>query len=164
MTTPCSRRSGEVSGPIVVVMMFTFASVATGILWLYWYYHSAPFVPLQNAIAAEFPDSAVRVDGGQRKMHKDSPKLLWIVLRVRFQPDGDDVSLKTADRLAELAEKHVDLTAFEQLNVRLFTGEPEKYLQKQDYEVPISEGTRGQPSLLLDDATNSTGPNPVTPL
>jgi hypothetical protein len=161
MNTSYKQRSGEVSGPLVIAIMFAFASIATGILWFYWYYHSAPFAPLQKAIAEEFRLSAARVDGGQRRMHKDSPRLLWIVLRVDFQPDEGEASLSAVGRIADLAEKHVDLASYDQLNVRLFIGEPEKYLHKQDYKIPIIDGTRGIPSLLDDAANEAAGPNPV---
>lgn len=134
--------------------MLTFGLIASGSLWTYWHYHTAPFIPLQVAIANEFKASSPRVDGGQRKMHKGTPKLLWIVLRVQFNPETEtDRALKVAERVVELATEHLDLTEFEQLNVRQFFDEYEKMLHRVDYKVPLDNGVPGEPELS-DDLTD----------
>ena len=121
--------------------MFTFGVLSTGALWTYWFYHTQPFIPLQQAISAEFKGSAPRVDGGARKLHKGTPTLLWIIMRVDFRPDLDREKAATVSkRVVELSQEHLDLTEFEQLNIRLFFGELEKEIHTLDAEVPIASG------------------------
>ncbi|MBI1314888.1 hypothetical protein GC176_26635 [bacterium] len=140
-----AQRRGEVSGSIIVALMFTFGALTTGALWTYWFYHTQPFIPLQQAISAEFKGSAPRVDGGARKLHKGTPKLLWIIMRVDFRPNLDrEKSASVSRRVVELSQENLDLTKFEQLNIRLFFGELEKEIHTLDAEVPIHAG---QPDL-----------------
>ncbi|MBW3539558.1 MAG: hypothetical protein KY476_04750 [Planctomycetes bacterium] len=107
--------------------MFAFGFVATAVLWLYWELHTRPFRPLQDAIAARFVDSNPRVQGGQRKMHKQTPRLLEIVMRVPFDPKRDIAAAQqTVDVVLGLARRHVaDLEAYERLEVHLFQPVPE---------------------------------------
>lgn len=148
MPDSSDRQPGEISGRIVVLSMFVFAVTATGALWTYWYYHSAPFVPLQVAIAEEFSGSSPRVDGGQRKMHKETSTLLWIIMRVEFDPEQDaNQSLKTFHRVLELAREHLDLNPYEQLNVRLFRGDPEKTIHSRDLSVTLIAGVPNESSI-----------------
>ncbi len=118
--------------------MMTFGILASGTLWGYWYYHTAPFIPLQVAIADEFPGSAPRVDGGQRKMHKGTESLLWIIMRVDFKPqENPNRAEHTVGRVKKLAEEHLDLSEYRHLTVRLFFGEMEKEIHKLDFEFPL---------------------------
>ncbi len=120
--------------------MFLFASIATGCLWFYWYYHNAPFVPLQRALAKEFVGCQPRVDGGQQKMHRGGPKLLWVILRMQFKPDDDPArSVKVAERVRELLTEALPGHDFEVLTVRLFYGEPERVLHKVDTTFKLKE-------------------------
>ena len=128
----------EIDGWKLVFAMLTFGALATSTLWGYWYYHSAPFIPLQVAIAQEFPASAPRVDGGQRRMHKGTEELLWVIMRVKFNPqDEPEKSRMTVDRVVELAKETIDLDGYEQLTVRLFFGDLEREIHKADFEVPL---------------------------
>jgi hypothetical protein len=132
-----------ISGKYIVAVMFTFGIIATGTLWFFWYYHTQPFIPLQKAIAAEYPDSAPRVDGGQRRMHSDTPRLLWIIMRVKIHPSDDAVAAQqTVDTVTALAKKHVDISLYDQINVRLFRGDPEKQIHKKDFEVVLRDATK----------------------
>ena len=125
----------EIDGWKLVLIMLTFGILASGTLWGYWYYHTAPFIPLQVAIADEFPGSAPRVDGGKRKIHKGTPSHLWIIMRVDFKPQDDEAkSNATVERVRELSDEHLDLSEYEQLTVRLFFGEMEKEIHKRDFE------------------------------
>lgn len=140
-TSPHKRRKGEIPGSAVIALMFTFGVLSTGALWTYWFYHTQPFIPLQQAISAEFKGSAPRVDGGARKLHKGTPTLLWIIMRVDFRPDLDREKAATVSkRVVELSQENLDLTNFEQLNIRLFFGELEKEIHTLDAEIPIDAG------------------------
>lgn len=130
-----------------------FGLLASGTLWTYWSYHTAPFIPMQIAIADEFPGSAPRVDGGQRKMHKGTPRLLWVVMRVNFNPVADTAQAhKVTQRVMVLAHDNLDLSQFDQLNLRQFYGEPEKELHRVDFEVPLSNGHAEEPKLVTENA------------
>ncbi len=134
-------RRAEISGTLIVAVMFAFGLLATAGLWTYWYYHTQPFIPLQEAISAEFKGSAPRVDGGARKLHKGTPTLLWIIMRVDFRPDLDrEKAASVSRRVVELSQEHLDLSAYEQLNIRLFFGELEKEIHRLDAVVPIESG------------------------
>ena len=52
------------TGRKVVASMFLMGICATAFLYGYWTLHLMPFMPLQEAIVAEFPGSAPRVNGG----------------------------------------------------------------------------------------------------
>lgn len=139
--TPAAPKT--VSGKYVVIVMFLFASFATSLLWYYWYYHNAPFVPLQKALAEEFIGCQPRVDGGQRKMHLGTPKLLWVILRMPFKPDDDPSrSRKVAERVRDLVREKLPPDDFESLTVRLFFGEPERVLHKLDFEFSLATAAK----------------------
>ncbi len=80
---PTSKRF---PGKAIVLGMFAFAAVATAFLWFYWTLHLAPFKPLQLEIAQRFPDSWPRIEGGQRKIHKDTTPTLRITMSAGFDP------------------------------------------------------------------------------
>jgi hypothetical protein len=130
-TVPRPRR---VSGSGMVLGMLAFGICTTAGMWIYWTLHTGPFRPLQDAIAAAFPHSSPRVDGGQHKMHKGTPKILRIVMRVEFDPvtqtaRGDEV----VDSLEKIAGKYVDLPAYDELQVYLYQGVPEQEVRQQEY-------------------------------
>jgi hypothetical protein len=101
--------------------MLGFGVVMVAALWLYWELHSRPFRPLQNAIAAEFPDSRPGVIGGRHKSHEaGNPQTLRIVIWVDFDPNADEArAIEYGGRLAALAAQHHDLSRYEVLEIRL---------------------------------------------
>ena len=139
MSETTASPSSGLSGRVTVVLMFVFGMILTGILWTFWLWHAAPFAPLQKAIAAEFPKSSPRVDGGQKRMHvAGTPKLLWVILRVYYEPESDpDRSRKVVDRVVVLARQTLDVSEYDQINVRLYSGEPEHALHKLETEVRL---------------------------
>jgi hypothetical protein len=125
-------RAREVSGRRVVVGMFVFGIFATSGLWAYWYLHTAPFRPLQLAIAENIPGSNPRVEGGQRKIHKETPRILRITIRVDFDPKADEARAnKLGDQLLALARKHQDLTQYDLLEMYLFHRIPEQEIRER---------------------------------
>lgn len=135
-----TKPSGAVAGPAVVALMVAFGAIATASLWVYWYYHSAPFVPLQRAISAEFPRSSPRVDAGQRRIHKGTPAEIWIIMRVEFDLEsGDEEPQAAADRVKELVNEHLNKGQYDTLHVRLYRGKPEQYIQKRDIDMPLRD-------------------------
>lgn len=118
------RRRG-ISGRVIVASMFAMGFLATGLLFLYWNLHLMPFMPLQQAIVTEFTDSSPRVDGGRRKMHRQTPMLLRIVMRVPFDPTVSDPETDQQlqhylNRIRELATAHTDIASFEMLELHFY--------------------------------------------
>jgi len=137
---------GTVPGKWVVVSMFAFASLAVGVLWLYWSWHTAPFRPLQEALGREFPRSRPLVQGGQRKIHKETPAQLRIVMRIEFDPDADsDRTEELARQIASFAGEHHDLGLYDTIEIHLHWPEPEQEIKQWSTSIPV-EGIEAQDS------------------
>jgi len=109
-----------------VLGLLVFGCLLIGVLWFYTVLHTGPFQELRNAIDSEFPDSSPQVEGGQRKIHKGSPKILRITLRVHEDPRHDDQRVgEMVERLVSLAEQHHGLGGYEILDVYLVWFRPE---------------------------------------
>jgi len=124
-TTPVEppRTSGVwvACGLLLLGLVFTLA------LWGYTQVHTGPFRDLREAIHAEFPRSAPQVEGGQRKMHKGTPKILRITLQVHSDPREDDQqAARMIDRLVSLSDEHHGLGAYDRLDVYLVWFRPEQ--------------------------------------
>ncbi len=121
-----------IPGAFVVLGMFAFGLLATGMLFAYWHFHTAPFQELQAALAKEFPGCRPRVEGGQRKQHKHTPRILRIVLKVDFPPEREmKQSEHMADRVMKLAAEHHDLAAYDLVEIHLYWPEQEKEIHEQ---------------------------------
>lgn len=129
-----------VSGRKVVLAMFGFGFLVVGALWLYWELYQRPFRELQYAIAAEFRDSSPQVIGGRYKSDERSPETLRIIIRVGFNPQADEErSNRHALRLAELAGRHQDLSAYDVLEVHLRQPVPESTWRSWSAVRPVEE-------------------------
>lgn len=116
------------SGTKLIIALFTIALLMSSSLWVYWYLHTRPFQPLQLAISQAFPKSYPYVQGGQRKMHKQTPRILRITLQVPFDPkpaEADEQVEAVVTRLEELARQQVDLLSYDQFEVHLVQRRPE---------------------------------------
>ena len=128
------RTERRVSGRAMVLGMIAFGMLTTATMWVYWTLHVGPFRPLQDAIAAAFPHSSPRVDGGQRKMHKGTPKILRIVMRVEFDPVSETSrGEEVVTAVEQIARKHLDMSQYEELDVYLFQGVPEQSVKQHEY-------------------------------
>src|SRR5262245_37890369 len=136
-----------ISGRWVVLSMFAFGIVATGGIWVYWKLHLAPFLPLQKALAEEFPRSSPRVDGGWEKeeFKKGLPRLR-IVINVPYPPNAADVRVSAAiDTVIELPRRHLDFPSYETLEIYLVHHVPEKAPQQFKFKRRIAELKPGEP-------------------
>ncbi len=118
----------EVSGSKVIIGLFVFAFLMSSVLWVYWSLHTGPFLPLQRAIFREFPKSYPHVEGGQRRMHKNSPKTLRVTMRVAFDPESADVKPQVEavfEQLVELAKQNIAFASYELFEVHLVLMRPE---------------------------------------
>lgn len=128
-----------ISGSKLVIAMFGLAITATSILWFYWDMHLMPYMPLQEAIALEYKDSSPRVDGGQRKIHKGTPMILRVVMRVPFDPTSSDAATqdKIEARIArtkQLATTHTEVEKFQTLEVHMYFQPKEKTIKQKTFE------------------------------
>jgi hypothetical protein len=154
--TPTAAPGSErrVSGRGMVLAMLAFGTMTTATMWIYWTLHVGPFRPLQDAIAAAFPHSSPRVDGGQRKMHKGTPKILRIVMRVEFDPTKEtNRGEAVVDAVEKIARQHVDLDAYEKLELYLFQGVPEQDVRQQEYSRELQQSATPPKPEKLSQST-----------
>ncbi len=119
--------SPRISGVWVAGGLLLLGAAFTLVLWLYTEVHTGPFRDLRDAIHSEFPRSVPQVEGGQKKMHKGTPRILRITLQVHSDPREDD-QLVTGmiDRLVSLSEQHHGLGDYDLLDVYLVWFRPEQ--------------------------------------
>lgn len=132
-----------ISGRAVVIGMFLFAGSGIAVLQFYWDRHLEPFMPLQKAIAEEFDNSSPRVDGGQRKMSKSTPRVLRVVMRVPFDPEdpeNKEVVRTRISAVAKLAVKHASLGEYGIFTTHFYQENPGRMRQKT-FETPVAELT-----------------------
>lgn len=123
----------EFSGAKVIVGLFVFAFLMSCALWVYWSLHTGPFLPLQRAIFRAFPKSYPHVEGGQRRMHKNSPKTLRVTMRVAFDPESADEKPQVEavfEQLVELAKQNIAFANYELFEVHLVLMRPEHSAKK----------------------------------
>lgn len=135
----------EISGRWLIVAMFAFAVTIIVTLYVYWAWHRGPFLELQKAIVAEWPESRPLVEGGQRKIHRDTPRILRIIMEVSFDPNDEEHRAATdhiVDRLLELAEDHHGLGTYDRLETYLFLQERERELHEHLVSVDLDTGDR----------------------
>lgn len=116
-----------VRGVWAAVGILVLGLVFTGVLWWYTDMHAGPFRELRDAIHTEFPGSSPQVEGGQRKIHKGTPKILRITLRVEKDPrSNDDLVSRAMERLVVLADRYHGLRKYDQLDVYFVWFRPER--------------------------------------
>jgi len=155
MESPGSQRKTKVvSGRVVVIGMFAFGLATTACLWIFWDRHTEPFRAIESALAAEFVGSRPDVQGGQRKMHKQSPRILRIVLRVAFDPEQDQQQAEQfAQRIADFVREHHDVTPYETIEMRLYQLVPEREIKTGTVIIPVtpvSEASRNSQAVDKD--------------
>jgi len=127
-----------ISGRWLVVGMFAFGFAITGSIWVYWNLHVAPFLPFQNALAAEFEDSRPRVEGGQRKMHQQTPHILRITMKVDFNPVKEGRQFdEFINRLVEFTQANFDLKPYDELEIHTYWPEPEKEIRQRSITLKV---------------------------
>ncbi|MEZ6121762.1 MAG: hypothetical protein R3C49_01150 [Planctomycetaceae bacterium] len=155
-----TSRDPRVSGRVVVAGMFVLGFLATGILMVYWNLHLAPFMPLQKALVDQFENSSPRVDGGQRKIHKGTPKILRVVMRVPFDPDSSAVEVLglIEDRIEQTRQQALRLTppsAFEVLEIHLYQEQKEQALSQKTFLRDLRSG-----SIIADEGPSTPAAKP----
>lgn len=139
----------EFSGTKLILSIFTLAIVMAASVWVYSYFHVKPFHALAAAIFEEFPKSYPQVQGGQRRMHRDTPKTLRITMQVGFDPEpreADEQVESLVVRLEELARQHLDFSSYEIFEIHLVQRVPEHKAKKRtvtrELAAPSASGGR----------------------
>ena len=131
------RPPGTIPGRWIVLAMLAFGMASTATIWGYWKLQLAPFLPLQQALLAEFPKSYPRVEGGRPK---GAAPLLRIVLQLESLPEADDPRAnEIADRVVALAGEHLDLSAYDTLELHLVHYIPEKQPERLKIDRPLGK-------------------------
>ena len=136
-----------ISGSMVVLGMFGFAMCGVAVLQIYWNRHLEPFMELQTALAKRFDDekgkSSPRVDGGQRKMSKNTPRILRVVMRIPFDPEDDENAAAVRERIravADVAVQHVKLRQdYDILTTHFYMEIPGGTVRQKTFETPVEE-------------------------
>lgn len=149
VTVDVVRPARSNAGRWIVVGMIAFAMTLTGACWVYWKLHVAPFLPLQQLLAGEFEDCRPKVQGGQRKIHKSTPEILRITMKIDFDPTGQSGEAQT-DALAKRVTAFVagnwpELSHYVTLELHFYWPEPEKKIKQVQREYAVQ-------SLLNDGA------------
>lgn len=119
--------SERIPGAWVALGILVLGLLFTATLWWYTDMHAGPFRGLRDAIQSEFPAAVPQVEGGQRKIHRETPKILRITLRVKQDPREDDRHVaRMVDRLVVLADEHHGLAGYDLLDVYLVWYRPEQ--------------------------------------
>lgn len=140
--TPLEPRRMQSAGPgiggkLTVLAMFALGLTAVGIMYWYWDARTREFRPLTMAVGREFKGSLPKVEGG---FVRKGPRRLNIALRVNFDPSQPNTPAPTIlRRVLELTQKHVNLTDFEEVTIRLIHLPPERTSSLVDFTLPTAE-------------------------
>jgi hypothetical protein len=156
-TDPSPVSPRFLTGPRVVAAMFAMGICATALLYAYWTLHLMPFMPLQEAIVTEFPGSAPRVDGGRKKLHKETPTVLRIVMKSQIDPTAADPESTDAlntlrNRIAELVEAKVDFPGMNFIELHVYKLLQEKEIREKSWRLDLQPGSEW---MEIDERGNS---------
>lgn len=133
-----TERTGipTLSGRMIVAAMFCLGILATAFLWSYWTVRMTPFMPLQQALEREFPDSSPRAEDGTIK--KTGESALKVVMRTSFDPRADTPATNAgiADRLERtrlLATELADLPKYDVLALHLYQPRKEQGISQKSF-------------------------------
>lgn len=163
------------TGRKVVVAMFAMGICATAFLYGYWTLHLMPFMPLQQAIVAEFPGSAPRVNGGKKKLHKDTPVMLQIGMKLKFDPTATDektvASVKALQsRVYQLVKEKVDFPGLNIIELYIYQLLQEQDIRERSFRLNVSNPDEwrevdltGNPIIANRPAPESGPPTTIPP-
>ncbi|RLS33301.1 MAG: hypothetical protein DWH78_12725 [Planctomycetota bacterium] len=173
MSSSATGRS-FLTGRKVVASMFVMGICATAFLYGYWTLHLMPFMPLQEAIVAEFPGSAPRVNGGKKKLHKDTPTILQIGMKLKFDPTGTDAVTVGAvqnvqSRIHELVKQKVNFPELDIVELYIYQLQQERDIRERSFRLDYRQPTEwtevdltGNP-IIENRAASESGPPTTVP-
>ncbi|MFM7057048.1 MAG: hypothetical protein ACKO2P_09025 [Planctomycetota bacterium] len=157
-----SPATPRVSGRLIVASMFLLGICATTFLYAYWTLHLMPFMPLQESLVREFPGSAPRVNGGQKKMHKQTPVVLQVMMKSPVDPwskaTADQAAISTLQqRVLELVREQNPLPGLQQLELHVYRLVAEDEIQGRSWRILMPDATVWEE---VDDLGNSLPADP----
>jgi hypothetical protein len=174
-TGPEPKKKSSISGRKVVAAMFVMGIMATAFLYGYWTLHLMPFMPLQEAIVAEFPGSAPRVNGGKKKLHKETPTMLQIGMKLRFDPTAKDEKTVAAvkaiqSRIFELVQEKVDFPELNVIELYVYQLLQEQEIRERSFRLNVATPDQweevdltGNPIIANRPAPESGPPTTIPP-
>lgn len=127
------KRPRNRAGQWIVIGMVLFGVSLTAMTWAYWKLHVAPFLPLQQLLAEEYEGSRPRVEGGQRKKHKGTPKILRVTMKIEFDPESVDGKKRVHEFFREVAmfvqRNYPELAGYDLLKLNFYWPKPETELK-----------------------------------
>lgn len=127
-----------------MITMFALGILATAALWIFWTKHLEPFMPMQLALNERFEGATARVDGGQRQLHKGTPSVLSVRIKVPFDPNDDASAEQTqevVDECVRLSGIHVAEMQFDEIVVLMY----------HQYEVKERGASQKKVSVMLNE-------------
>ena len=158
-TAPAKR---AISGRLIVASMFLMGICATAFLYTYWTLHLMPFMPLQEALVKEFPGSAPRVNGGQKKMHKQTPLVLQVMMKSPVDPRSDKQDDQAAianlqQRVAAMVREQNPLPGLQQLELHVYHLVAEDEIRGRSWRLLMPDGQAWEE---VDDLGNAITAKP----
>lgn len=150
--------STTVSGSKVVLAMFGLGILATTALSFYWTKHLEPFMPMQQAVNERFKNASARIDGGQRKLHKGTPSVLSVRMRIPFDPnesENDSQVQEIVDECVQLSKIHVADMKFDEIVVLMYHQVKESKASQRKVSVMLNpDASSSQPLQPAEDQAN----------
>ncbi len=130
----------NLTGKPVVFGMFLFALVVSVGLWGYWELHTQPFRALTDQLGKSFPHSNPRVEGGKHGMHKQTPLVLRIVMRVDYDPILNEQEYqKQVSEILALAAQSGMLNKYEECEIHLYFQPAEQKPEVRSIKIPDAD-------------------------
>lgn len=133
MTEPEPKGEPEISGKAVILFMAAFAMLMTGLMWSYWKWNLAPFLPLQQAIVAvdHLKESRPVVEGGRAKGREEAPNALRVTMKVDYNPEEETEQVdELAAEILKIAETSLpQFEEYDQLELNVYWPKPETELK-----------------------------------
>ncbi|MCG6156618.1 hypothetical protein [Rubinisphaera margarita] len=127
MNAETSPATGSRRGRWIVAGMFLFAVCVSGGLLTYWELHTRPFRELTDRLAEVFPHSSPRVEGGKHGMHRETDRVLRVVMRVDYLPEESSPQFQQdVDRVLEIVADDASAVGYDRWEVHLFQQRPEQ--------------------------------------
>ncbi|MBL4886234.1 MAG: hypothetical protein JKY95_17090, partial [Planctomycetaceae bacterium] len=126
-------------GRPVVFGMFAFALLVSFGLWGYWEMHTRPFRALTDELGETFPGSSPRVEGGKAGMHKQTDRVLRIVMRVDYDPlQANSRYQRQQAEILSIASGSGTLMDYDNCEIHLFYQPAELQHQMRSITIPRS--------------------------
>ena len=120
--------------------MFLFALMVSVGLWSYWELHTQPFRPMTDQLGATFPNSNPRVEGGKHGMHKKTPLVLRVVMRIGYDPNLDEQRYqKQVSEILTIAAQSGMLKKYEECEIHLYYQPAEQKPVVRSIKIPAAD-------------------------